>query len=189
MSEPNVTLLLKAWRQGEAGALERAVPMVEGELRRLARGYLRRERSGHTLQTSALVNEAYLRLVDQDQVDWQGRAHFLGVAAQMMRRILVDHARRRVAAKRGGPQQALPLEEALARPGRAGLPAEDWLAVNDALAKLEALDERQARIVELRVFGGLKNDEVAAATGISRSTVKREWEAARAWLRRELTRR
>lgn len=159
---------------------------VYDELRQLARGYLRRERSGHTLQPTALVHEAYIRLVDQTRVDWRSRAHFFAVGAQMMRRILVDHARHHDRKKRGGDFRQVTLADA-AGPllGRA-LDRDELLALNTALDKLTDLDERQARIVELRFFAGLKVDEVAEALGVSKRTVEADWTHARAWLRREL---
>jgi RNA polymerase sigma factor (TIGR02999 family) len=180
-----VTQLLRAWGRGDRAALDRLVPIVYRELRRLARHYMRGERGGHTLQTTALVNEAYLRLIDHTNIDWQNRAHFFGVAAQAMRRVLVDHARRRGYAKRGGGAVQVPLEEgALVAEER----AEEVLAVNEALDRLEALDARKARVVELRFFGGLNNDEAAEVLGISEITVRREWQIAKAWLLRELAR-
>jgi RNA polymerase sigma factor (TIGR02999 family) len=159
------------------------MPLVYGELRRLAASYLRRERPDHTLQPTALVNEAYLRLVDQRSVSWANRAHFFGIAAQLMRRILVDHARRRQAAKRAAVYRVT---------ATAGSPSGDrapeLLALDGALSDLEKLDARQARIVELRFFAGLTVEETAEVTGVSPATVKREWRTARAWLRREIGR-
>ena len=183
-SRQDVTGLLRRWKEGDGQALEELMPIVYGELRRLAAHYLRLERSGHTLQPTALVHEAYLRLVDQKNVAWQNRAHFFGIAARMMRRILVDHARRRAAAKRDaallrtGPGHAEPAEDPDHEP--------EILAVHEALTELEQLDARQARIVELRFFGGLSVEETAETAGVSTATVKREWRTARAWLRREL---
>lgn len=179
-----VTALLHAWSAGDHAALDQLLPLVNDELRRLARAYLRRESHGHTLQTSALVNEAYLRLIDQRQVQWQNRAHFFGLAAQLMRRILIDHARRHQYAKRGGGAQRVSLDEAAAvTEARAA----ELLAVDEALEKLTALDARKGRIVELRFFGGLTEEETAEVTGISVPTVQREWRAAKAWLHRLLT--
>jgi len=155
-------------------------------LRRIAAGYLRRERDGHTLQPTALVNEAYMRLVDQRDVTWQNRAHFLGIAAQVMRRILVDHARARLTAKRGGGVAPITLAGA-AHGGAQETDDVDLLALHDALERLAALDPEQARLVELRYFGGLTIEETAEALGVSPATVKREWALARAWLRRELS--
>jgi RNA polymerase sigma factor (TIGR02999 family) len=182
----DVTRLLKAWSGGDSKALDELFPIVYTEVRKLARSYLRRERPDHTLQPTALVNEAYMRLVDQRHVDWQNRAHFFGIAAQVMRRVLVDHARMRQADKRGSGERPVVLDEALA------LVAErtpDVVALDDALRALAELDPRQAQIVELRFFGGLSIEEAAEVIGLSPATVKREWSAARAWLRRELERR
>jgi len=188
MEEPEreVTALLRDWSGGDRTALERLMPLVYQELRRLAASYLRVERPDHTLQPTALVHEAYLRLVDQRGVSWQNRAHFFGIAAQMMRRILVDHARRRQAAKRDATVLRLQ-----ARPGEDGGEAEfardpELLALDQALCGLESLDARQARIVELRFFGGLTVEETAEVAGVSPATVKREWRTARAWLAREI---
>ena len=180
-SDRDVTALLKAWSNGERGALERLLPLVYGELRRLAATYMREERVDHTLQPTALVHEAYLRLVGQS-VDWKNRSHFFGIASQMMRRILVDHARRRQTAKRDAPvyRMAQPEEIPEADPGP------ELLALDRALGALETLDARQARIVELRFFGGLGVEETAEVVGVSSATVKREWRTARAWLRREI---
>jgi len=180
----NVTQLLLDWRQGDEEALEKLLPLVYGELRRLAGSYLRNERADHTLQPTALVHEAYLRLVNQDQVEWQNRAHFIGMAARIMRNILVDHARQHRALKRGGALQKIPLDEAL------GIVTQDHnvdlVDLDDALAQLTKRDARQGQIVELRFFGGLRNKEIAVAMDLSESTVKREWEHARAWLFRKL---
>ncbi len=159
------------------------LPLVYDELRRLAEGYLRRERPGHTLQPTALVHEAYLRLVDQDRVDWQGRTHFLAVGAHMMRRLLIDHARGRGRVRRGGDRQRLTLDDEMAAVAGQDV---DLLALHEALETLAELDERQARIVELRFFAGLRVDEVAQVLGVSRRTVEGDWTHARAWLRREL---
>jgi RNA polymerase sigma factor (TIGR02999 family) len=189
--EREVTALLRDWSGGDRAALERLMPLVYQELRRLAASYLRVERPDHTLQPTALVHEAYLRLVDQRGVSWQNRAHFFGIAAQMMRRILVDHARRRQAAKRDATVLRLQ-----ASPGseedRGGEAYEELvrdpelLALDQALCGLESLDARQARIVELRFFGGLTVEETAEVAGVSPATVKREWRTARAWLAREI---
>ena len=164
---------------GDDGALGELLPLVYAELRRLAAGYLRRERPGHTLQPTALVNEAYLRLVDQTQVRWQNRAHFLGVAAQMMRRILVDHARGQRAEKRGGEIQKLSLDENIVVSGER---AADLVALDEALERLAELDPQKSRIVELRFFGGLSVEETAEVIGVSAPTVKRQWRMAKAWL-------
>lgn len=179
-----VTQLLRAWRGGDQTALDRLLPLVYDELRRLAAHYLRGERQGHTLQSSALVNEAYLRLVEQDQIDWQSRAHFFGVASQVMRRVLVDHARARNYQKRGGKLAHVELDEA------ATLVAEqaaELVALDEALDALARLDPRKSRVVELRYFGGLSAEETAEVLGVSEVTVLREWGRAKAWLRRELS--
>ncbi len=177
----DVTALLLAWSDGDEAARSRLVDAVYDELRRLARRHLRRERSDHSLAPTALVHEAYLKLVDQRRVHWHNRTHFFAVAGHMMRRILVDHARSRGAAKRGGPKVALDGIDP-------GVPAfdVDLLALDVALEKLAALDERQSRLVELRFFAGLTVDEAAAAMEIAPITVKRDWALARAWLFREL---
>lgn len=176
-----VTQLLRSWSDGNQVALEKLVPLVHGELRRLARGYMRGERPGHTLQTTALINEAFLRLIDWKNVNWQSRAHFFGVSAQLMRRILVDYARSR-RGKRGGDASRVTLDEAVI-PVPSGT---DVVAVNDALQSLEAIDPRKGRIVELRFFGGLSTEEAAEVLSVSTRTVEREWSLAQAWLLREL---
>ena len=184
MSTPEtVTDLLVAWGNGDEQALDRLTPLVYDELRRLAKSYLRRERPDHTLQPTALVNEAYMRLMDLGQLDWQNRAHFIGVAARLMRQILVDHARTRRAAKRGSAGEMLALDSAIAQPDEREL---DLLAVDEALSKLASLDPEQSRIVELRFFGGLTIEETAEVLGVSPSTAKREWRLARAWLYRKI---
>jgi RNA polymerase sigma factor (TIGR02999 family) len=184
-STQSVTDLLQAWASGNQAALDELLPLVYDELRRQARRYMRAQPAGHTLQTTALVHEAYLRLIGQSSVEWQGRAHFFGVAAKAMRSILVDHARARNAAKRGGAARALTLDEA---GGIAGPQASvDVLALDEALGRLAELDSRKSQLVELRYFGGLGIDEAAAVLGVSPATVKREWTTARAWLRRELS--
>lgn len=180
---PDVTGLLRAWNDGRPGALEDLMPVVYAELHRLARARLRGERADHTLQATALVNEAYVRLVGQTRVRWQNRAQFFGTAAQFMRRILVDHARDRLSAKRGGGAPRVELDEALLATRERGI---DLLALDAALERLELLDERQGRLVVLRFFGGLTIEEVAAVLEISPATAKREWTTARIWLRREL---
>lgn len=180
-----VTFLLEKWREGDRAALDKLMPLVYAELRRLAGGYLRRERVNHTLQPTALVNEAYLLLVDQTHTKWQNRAQFIGVAAQMMRRILVDHARAHQAAKRGGEAFTVALSQA---DRFAHQPDADLLAIHDALIQLSSFDAQQGRIVELRFFGGLTIEETAEVLGVSHSTVERDWTMARAWLRRELGR-
>ena len=183
-STQSVTDLLQAWASGNQAALDELLPLVYDELRRQARRYMRVQPAGHTLQTTALVHEAYLRLVGQPSVVWNGRAHFFGVAAKAMRSILVDHARARSAAKRGGSARAITLDDA----GIAGPQASvDVLALDEALGRLAELDARKSRLVELRYFGGLGIDEAAAVLGVSPATVKREWTTARAWLRRELS--
>lgn len=179
-----VTQLLLDWGGGDRAALDKLVPAVYQELRRLARHYMRGERAGHTLQTSALVNEAYMRLVDYKNVRWQNRAHFFAVAAQAMRRILVDHARANRAAKRGAGGQKVSLDEAAVLSDER---AEELIALDDALTKLEQLDERKSRIVEMRYIGGLSVEEVAEVLGVSPRTVEREWRSAKAWLHRAIT--
>jgi RNA polymerase sigma factor (TIGR02999 family) len=178
-----VTQLLADWSNGDQAALDKLLPLVNSELRNLAGRYMRRENPGHTLQTSALVNEAYLRLIDQKNVRWQNRAHFFGIAAQLMRRILIDHARSHHYAKRGGGALKVSLDEAAAITETCAV---ELLAVDEALEKLTAMDARKGRIVELRFFGGLSLDETAEVMGISSATVQREWRAAKAWLRRML---
>jgi RNA polymerase sigma factor (TIGR02999 family) len=180
-----VTHLLAEYRGGNREAIDRLMPLVYAELRRIAARSLRAERRDHTLQPTALVNEAYLRLVHQQNASWQNRAHFLGCAARLMRNILVDHARAHRADKRGGGQLRVTLgEEAL----QTGGPEVDVLALDAALERLSGQDEQKGRIVELRYFGGLSNEETAEALGVSERTVKRGWALARAWLRRELER-
>jgi RNA polymerase sigma-70 factor (ECF subfamily) len=178
-SSPTETQLLLAWSAGDRQALDRMLPLVYDELHRLASGYLSRERADHTLQPTALVHEAYLRLINQHDVDWRNRAQFLGVAAGLMRRILVNHARDRAAAKRPGDRERVSLSLVEVPSGG---PDVDVIALEDALERLAALDERKARVVELRFFGGLTTDEVAEVLGISRATVEREWSFSRAWL-------
>jgi RNA polymerase sigma factor (TIGR02999 family) len=178
-SSQEVTRLLLAWRDGDEAALEKLLPLVYEELHRLAARYMRRESPGHTLQTSALVNEAFLRLIDQQQVDWQNRAHFFGIAAQLMRRILLDHARSHTRAKRGGGARQVSFDEAAIVSGQR---AAELIALDDALNALAAFDSRKSRIVELRFFGGLTNEEVAEVTGMSLRTIEREWRKAKAWL-------
>ncbi len=180
---PTITQLLVEWGQGDQAALDQLMPLVYDELRRLARSYLRRERPDHTLQATALVHEAYLRLIDQHSVTWQNRAHFFGIASQMMRRILVNHALARRTAKRGLSVETLSLDEAAGAGTQRGI---DLIALDDALKELEALDPRQTRIVELRFFGGLSIEETAEVLSLSAATVKREWSTARLWLRRRI---
>ena len=181
----DVSQLLRDWRNGDAQALDRLLPFVYDELRRLAAGYLRRERPGHTLQTTALVHEAYLRLVEQTYADWQNRAQFFGVAAQLMRRILVDHAREKHATKRGSGALRLSLNELN---GKATEKDAEVIALDDALAELQTFDPQQCRIVELRYFAGLSIAETAEVVGISPATVKREWNTAKTWLYNQLKR-
>ena len=181
-SPKEITRLLVAWGDGDEAALEELTPLVYQQLHRLAHHYLRHEQPGHTLQTSALVNEAYLRLVDWKNVRWQSRAHFFGVSAQLMRRILVDFARSRRYQKRGGGVPALALEEAALISGE----RTDLVALDEALASLSQLDARQSRVVELRFFGGLTVEETAEVLKVSAATVRRDWSVARAWLRREM---
>lgn len=182
-SQNEVTQLLLDWGNGDKAALDKLVPVVYQELRRLAAYYMRRERPGHTLQTSALVNEAYMRLVDYSQMRWQSRAHFFAVAAQAMRRILVEHARKRHFAKRGGGAVKVSFDEAAIVSQEQ---ASDLVALDDALTSLEAMDQRKARIVELRYIGGLNIEETAEVLAISPATVQREWRAAKAWLYRAI---
>src|SRR5579864_8938320 len=180
-----VTQLLRAWSEGDENALDKLVPLVYGELHRLARRYMAQERPGQTLQVTALVNEAYLRLVDSQQADWQNRAHFFAVCSQMMRRILVDRARSRRAQKRGIGETPLELDEALlVAEGRSA----DLVALDDALNCLAALDPRKGQVVELRFFGGLSVEETAEVLKVSKDTVMRDWKMAKSWLRRELNR-
>jgi RNA polymerase sigma factor (TIGR02999 family) len=180
----HITQLLLDWSEGNHAALEQVTPLVYGELHRLAHRHMNRERAGHTLQTSALVNEAFLRLVDQRNVKWNNRAHFFGLAAQMMRRILVDYARSHLYAKRGAGAVHVSLDQV-------GLasdePTAEVTALDEALGKLESIDPQQARVVELKFFGGLTIKETAEVMGISVDMVKREWSTARAWLYREMT--
>lgn len=181
-SSQQVTELLQAWSLGEESAFEKLVPIVYSELHRLAHGYMNRERPNHTLQTTALLNEAYLRLVDSRKANWQNRAHFLAVSARAMRTILVDWARSRRSLKRGGTMQPLQLNEALVSE-----PADtDLVAVDEALQALSAVDPRKARLVELRFFGGLTVEETAEVLKVSVGTVMREWRLAKEWLRQEL---
>jgi RNA polymerase sigma factor (TIGR02999 family) len=178
-----VTELLRAWGEGDEAALEQLLPIVEAELRRLARAYMARERRGHTLQTTALVNEAFLRLADARRVRWQDRAHFLGISARLMRRVLVDHARARGYQKRGGGAQRVALDDAV---GAAPPLDVDLVALDRALEALTQVDERKSRVIEMRFFGGLTVEETAEALHVSTDTVKRDWRLAKLWLLREL---
>ncbi len=178
-----ITRLLLAWSDGDRAALERLLPLVMPELRRIAKRYMRQEKSGHTLQTTALINEAFIKLVDQTRVHWQNRTQFFAVAAQCMRRILIDYARTRRRAKRGGDAQQVTLADA---PILSFPQSEELLALDFALNKLARLDERKSKVVELRYFGGLSDEEIAELLGISVRTVARDWGLARSWLRREL---
>lgn len=183
----DITGALREWSGGDREALERLLPLVFKELHRQAAAYLRRERADHTLQATALINEAYLKLVDQAPQDFKDRSHFFAISARLMRQILVDHARTRLREKRGGRQAVrVQLDEAVDAGGR---PADiDLIALDEALQRLSGIDQQQARVVELRYFSGLSLDETAEAMGISRATVARDWNVARAWLKRELTR-
>ncbi|MGP0073131.1 MAG: sigma-70 family RNA polymerase sigma factor [Bryobacteraceae bacterium] len=186
MESSGVTQLLQAWSDGDPGAMEQLVPLVYEELHRLARRYMADERPEHTLQATALVNEAYLRLAHSGPGGWRGRAHFFAVSAQVMRRILVDWARSRRAQKRGGDVPAIELEETLAIvPGKSG---NDLIAIDDALQALAAFDSRKSQVVELRFFGGLSVKETAEVLRVSEETVRRDWNMAKSWLRRELRR-
>jgi RNA polymerase sigma-70 factor (ECF subfamily) len=180
----DVTQMLLAWSAGKTGAEDSLFQLVYDELKRTARQYLRREREGHTLQPTALVHEAYMRMVDQTRVTWQNRAQFYGVAATMMRRILVNHARGLATEKRGGAAQRLSLDEAVFSPTEN---ANDLMALDEALTRLAQLDERKSRVVELLFFGGLENKEAAEVLGVSEKTVQRDWQMARSWLYRELS--
>jgi len=178
----NVSVLLRRWSDGDQSALEQLTPLVYTELHSLARGYLRRERNDHTLQTTALVNEAFIRMLGQERVSWQTRAQFIGVAAQAMRRILVDHARRRLAEKRPDPRLRVDPDEMAGLPDR----PEALVALDAALCDLARLDPRQARLVELKYFAGLDLEQIAETLDISSATVSREWTLARGWLRQQL---
>ena len=183
-SPATVTELLHAWSDGDKTALDQLLPVVYDELRRQASRYLRREAPGHTLQTTALVNEAYLRLVDQKNIRWQNRAQFFGIAAQLMRRILVDHARAKHRAKRGGHDVRVTLDDAVAIAANQEI---DLIALDAALDRLAQIDEQQSKVVEMRFFSGLNVEETAEALKVSPATVKRDWNVAKAWLYREMT--
>ena len=180
-----ITQLLKQWSNGDAEVLDDLMPLVYVELRRQASSYLRRERSNHTLQPTALINEAYLKLIDQRDVKWQNRAHFFAIAAQAMRRILVDYARERKREKRGGAAENLPIEEAAFVISKEK--SIDLVALDEALNKLAKFDERQAKVVELRYFSGLSIDETAEVLNVSNVTIRRDWNMAKAWLLQEIT--
>ena len=179
-----VTMLLKKWSDGDDGALGQLMPLVYDELHRLAHQHIRNEKPGHILQTSALINEAYLRLVERPQIRWENRAHFFGIAARLMRRILVDEARKRNSSKRGGHAIQVSLDEATST---AQEQAANVVALDDALRSLEAIDSRQSEIVELRFFGGLSIEETAGVLKVSPGTVMRDWTFARAWLKNEMS--
>ena len=181
----DVTRLLIDWGNGDQAALDELMPLVYEELRRLAGRYMRREGQGHTLQTSALVNEAYLRLIDQKKVEWQNRAHFFGVASKLMRRILVDHARSRLRAKRGGGVQMV----SFADQATTSKEVTEVIALDDALTGLMEMDPRKSQIVEMKFFGGLSNEEVAVVLKVTSRTVEREWRKAKAWLHRSISKR
>jgi RNA polymerase sigma factor (TIGR02999 family) len=179
-----ITQLLAEWSDGNQTALDKLYPLVYDELHRMARRYMQREQKGHTLQTTALINEAYVRLVDQKHVHWANRAHFFAISAQIMRRILIDHARRHAYAKRGGGAERISLDEtAIVAKER----APDLLVLDEALNRLAEIDPRRGRVVELRYFGGLNNEEIAGVLKISENTVTRDWNMARAWLYQELS--
>lgn len=179
----NITKLLLDWRAGDRLAFDELVPLVQTELKRLARNYMRRQRVGHTLQTTALVNEAFIRLVDSDKVNWQDRNHFFAISAQLMRRILVDAARRKNSQKRGGERVQVTLDDRL---NVSDEKETDLIALDDAMALLSKLNPRHSQIVELRYFGGLTEEEIAETLGVSSRTIRRDWNLARAWLFREL---
>jgi RNA polymerase sigma factor (TIGR02999 family) len=185
MSSDQITVLLQAWSQGDDQALAELTPLVYAELRKLARAYMARERRGHTLQPTGLINECFLRLVEARHVTWQNRTHFFALSARTMRRILVDFARARQYDKRGGGVEHVTLDDRMG----ANEPGRDLVALDDALSALAAVDERKSRIIELRFFGGLSNEETGETLGISAKTVMREWQMAKVWLLRELTRR
>ena len=182
-SDADITALLVDWNNGDKSAIDRLLPLVERELHRLAHSYMRRENPDHTLQTTALINETYLRLIDQRKVQWQNRAHFFGIAAQIMRRILLNYARDQNRMKRGGRTIHVSLSEAMVMPAEKD---RELIALNDALTRLEAIDERKSKVVELRYFGGLTVPEVAEVLKVSEITVMRDWAFAKAWLLREM---
>ena len=183
-TQHEITQLLAEWSGGNQSALDELYPLVYDELHRLARRYMSREKQGHTLQTTALINEAYVRLVDQRNVHWANRSHFFAISAQIMRRILIDHARRYAYAKRGGGAQQVSLDEAATVAGVAG---SEMLRLDEALKSLAEMDPRRSQVVELRYFGGLNNEEIAGVLKISENTVTRDWNMARAWLHQQLS--
>lgn len=185
MEQPEITQLLLSWRKGERSALDELIPLVQTELRRLARNYMRRQKVGHTLQTTALVNEAFVRLVDSNRVNWQDRNHFYAICAQLMRRILVDFARKKASLKRGGERVQVTLGDNVDVSDERDA---EVVALDEALERLAKMNERQSRIVELRYFGGLTEEQIAETLEISSRTVRRDWNLARAWLYRELSR-
>jgi RNA polymerase sigma factor (TIGR02999 family) len=189
LSTDDVTGLLIEWRQGDKAALDRLTPLVYDGIRRIAHRYVQREREGHTLETTALVNEAYVRLAGSQNINWQNRAHFFAVTAQVMRRILIDHARRRLYAKHGGEMQRVAFDEAIAtaEPVMSKPRAAELLALDEALDELAKLDPRKSQVVELRYFGGLSLEETAEVLEVSMMTVRRDWRAAKAWLYKEVT--
>jgi RNA polymerase sigma factor (TIGR02999 family) len=182
MKPATITQLLERWSAGDQQAMDQLMPLVQDELRKVARGFLRHERPNHTLQPTALVNEAYIRIIGRQAVHWEGRAHFIAISANMMRRILVDHARKRRAAKRGSAATLVTFDEKVNSPLR----DIDLIELDDTLSRLAEMDPRQARVVELRVFGGLSVEETAAALEVSTATVKRDWRTAKAWLFQQL---
>jgi RNA polymerase sigma factor (TIGR02999 family) len=184
LSAENLTSLLIEWQEGDKTALDRLTPLVYDELRRIAHRYVRRERNGHTLETTALVNEAYLRLAGSKNIAWENRSHFFAATAQVMRHVLIDHARRRLYAKRGGDAQHVPLDDAISEMTEQR--ADELMVLNEALEELSKLDPRKARVVEMRYFGGLSLEETAEALNVSLMTVRRDWRAAKAWLFRRM---
>ena len=183
-NQHEITQLLAEWSDGNQSALDELYPLVYDELHRLARRYMSREKQGHTLQTTALINEAYVRLVDQRNVHWANRSHFFAISAQIMRRILIDHARRHAYAKRGGGAQQVSLDEAATVTRAAGA---ELIRLDEALKSLAEMDPRRSQVVELRYFGGLNNEEIAGVLNISENTVTRDWNMARAWLHQQLS--
>lgn len=184
LSAENLTSLLIEWQEGDKTALDRLTPLVYDELRRIAHRYVRRERNGHTLETTALVNEAYIRLAGSKNIAWENRSHFFAATAQVMRHVLIDHARRRLYRKRGGDAQHVPLDDAISEMTEQR--ADELIVLNEALEELSKLDPRKARVVEMRYFGGLSLEETAEALNVSLMTVRRDWRAAKAWLFRRM---